>query len=314
MARRAIFLGSFDPAAAGAMRGWLAAGNEIAAFWYWQSKRKGSLHRDARLAWLAPRWSVHAVTRRHGIPMRAIPRPAHWPDRVSALRAENCDVLISVYFPCIVPTDMLELFGPHAVNLHPAPLPRYRGPTPVHAMALDRSILTDGAMTLHVMSPELDEGAIIAREPIPFPRNAALVSYLLHAARAARKLAEYALPAYLDGRIAAIPQDASEGSYVRVTTDDMRLTSALDARDARFRCLFFARRRALSVPEASGIRVSGFLGEVGSPTGAPPRRRLLSIEMDLRDKRVRFRRRMPWSSVWGKVRDWLQYMTVRDRP
>lgn len=310
MPRRAIFLGAFDPAAAAAMRGWLAAGNEIAGFWYWPPKNTGSIHRDARLAWLAPRWSVHAIARRHRIPMRAIPRPSSWTDRVAAFRAEKSDVLVSVYFACMVPADVLEVFGARAVNLHPAPLPRYRGPTPIHAMALDGSILTEGSMTLHVMSSRFDEGDIIAREPIRFPANASFVGYLLDAARAARELAHHALPAYLDGSLSAKPQDEALATYARVTVGDMAISSVLAAEDVRLRCALFARRRALPVAGLPGMRISGFLRELGPPTGAPARRRWMSLDVDLCDRRVRLRLRMPWSSLAGKFRDWLAYLTA----
>jgi hypothetical protein len=243
--------------------------------------------------------------------MRSIPRPASWPDRLSAFRGENCDALVSVYFPCVIPSDVLEIFGRRAVNLHPAPLPLYRGPTPIHAMALDESIVTDGAMSLHVMSPQLDQGPIIAREPIPFPADASFVRYLLNAARAAGRLTQHTLPTYLDGQLAAARQDESKATYLRVTEDDMAISSALCARQVELRCLLFARRRALRVKGCPGARVSGFLRELGPPTGAQPRPYYTAIEIDVIDRRVLLRRRMPWSSLRGKCQDWLAYLTVR---
>jgi methionyl-tRNA formyltransferase len=310
---RALFLGSMDPALAAAMRGWLSGGHEIAEVWYGQLNRAGALHRDARYALLAPRWSVSATARGHGIPVRPVPRLASWPDRLEALKRVGADVLVSVYFPFLVPADMLAHFGDRAVNLHPAPLPRYRGPSPFHAMVLDRSILTDGAMTLHVMNDRFDEGPIIAQTPIGFPPDHSFMRYLLAAASAARRLTSEALPAYLNGSLASTPQAAAgPASYVRVTTSDVALSSDLSVEDMRLRCMLFARRRALPVKGVPKLRVAGFDRMLGAATGAPARIGLTGIEMDARDGRVRLWRKQPWSSPLGKCRDWAAIIATRD--
>jgi methionyl-tRNA formyltransferase len=310
---RALFLGSMDPAMAAAMRGWLSAGHQIAGVWYGLPKWQGAAHRDARYALLAPQWSVSAVARRHDIPIRRVPRLASWPGRLEALRDVGADVLVSVYFPFLVPADMLAAFGDRAVNLHPAPLPRYRGPNPFHAMVLDRSILTDGAMTLHVMTDRFDEGPIIAQRPIKFPPDGSFVRYLLEAAIAGRRLMAEALPAYLDGSLRAVPQgEAGATSYARVFSDELALSSDLSVEDMRLRCMVFARRRAIPVKGMPDIRVAGFDRELGPAGGAPPRIGFLSIDMDARDRRVRLWRKQPWSNPLGKCRDWAAHITTRD--
>jgi methionyl-tRNA formyltransferase len=310
---RALFLGSMDPAMAAAMRGWLSGGHQIAGVWYGLPKWQGAVHRDARYALVAPQWSVSAVARRHGIPIRRVPRLLSWPGRPEALREIRVDVLVSVYFPFLVPADMLAAFGDRAVNLHPAPLPRYRGPNPFHAMVLDRSILTDGAMTLHVMTDRFDEGPIIAQRPIAFPPDRSFVRYLLGAAGAGRRLMSEALPAYLDGGLAAVPQgEAGTASYARITSDELALSSNLSVEDMRLRCLVFARRRAIPVKGIPDIRVAGFDRELGPATGAPPRIGFLSVDVDAQDRRVRLWRKQPWSSPLGKWRDWAALVTTRD--
>jgi methionyl-tRNA formyltransferase len=311
---RALFLGSMDPAVAAAMRGWLSAGHEIAELWSGHLRRPGAIHRDVRYAVVAPQWSVSATARRHGIPIRRISRPTSWPERLEALTKVNADVLVSVYFPYLVPADMLAVFGDRAVNLHPAPLPRYRGPSPFHAMVLDRSILTDGAMTLHVMNDRFDEGPIIAQAPVAFPPDASFQRYLLGAASAGRGLMSTALPAYLDGSIPSIPQgEAGPASYVRVTASELALSSDLSVADMRLRCMLFARRRALPVKGAPELRVAGFGRALGVATGMPPRIGLTSIDMDAKDGRVRLWRKQPWSSPLAKCRDWVVLLTTRDR-
>jgi folate-dependent phosphoribosylglycinamide formyltransferase PurN len=310
---RALFLGGAVPEAAAAMRGWLSAGHEIAEHWIGYSQHRGMVHRDARLAHLAPQWSTAAVTRTNAIPTREVPPLVAWDKRLNAVRALDADVLISVYFPFLVPPDMLDIFGGRAVNLHPAPLPRYRGPTPIYAMILDGKITTDATMTLHVMSTGFDTGDIIANKPIVFPENRNLMRLSLATAKAGRALMAEALPAYLDGRIAARPQDEGQASYVRLTRADLTLRSHLDSQSMQLRCDTIGRRRALGIAGLSGVRVSGFDAEIGPATGAKPGAGPFSVEMDAADRRVRLVRKRPWSSLIRRVSDLAILAADRDK-
>jgi len=303
MAHRAIFLGMFDPAIAAAMRGWLSAGNEIAGFWYRTPRNRGSIDRDARLALLAPRWSVGAVARSNGVDIREIPGLSRWPERGEALRTAGADLLISLYFPELVPGDMLAMFDGRAVNMHPGSLPRHRGPTPLQAMVLDRSILSEGAMTLHVMSERFDEGPVIAREPVAFPPDHAFARYALGLAAAAGRLAAEALPAWLGGALAARPQDKANAAYPRVRAADLAISPRLAAADVRLRSDFLGRQWPLPVVGLPGVAVAGWRGEIGPPTGEPPEVGRFAIGMDVADRRVRLARRRPWSRTFRRIAD-----------
>jgi folate-dependent phosphoribosylglycinamide formyltransferase PurN len=310
--RRALFLASPVPEAAAAMRGWIAAGNEIAGLWRPESRKSGGANRDARLGLVAPRWSALTVARRHGVPVSVVPRLSSWAGRLDALRAARADVLVSVYFPFVVPPDMLDLFGAHAVNLHPAPLPRYRGPSPFHAMIVDRTIEEQGTMTLHVMSAGLDEGDIVARRRIAFPADRSFVGYRIEAARMARRLLQHDLPAFLDGRIAAVPQDPAVASYIRTNADDLALSAAMSADDIRWRCDALARFGPLRLAGQKGVSVVGFGGRVGEATGRPPRIGRFTVDMDCADGRVRLLRKRPWTSPWRRLRTLASYVAARD--
>jgi folate-dependent phosphoribosylglycinamide formyltransferase PurN len=309
---RALFLAGAVPVAAAAMRGWLAAGHEIAAHWIPSLPRRGMVHRDARLGWLAPRWSTAAVTRRHGIPAREVPRLAGWPERIDAARGTGADVLISAHFPFLVPPDMLALFGPRAVNLHPAPLPRYRGKWALYAMMLDRGILADAAMTLHVMTEDFDEGPIIGRRPVALGSAGDWTRLELAMARAARQLAFATLPAYLDGRIEAEPQDPALASHPRVSAADVAIGPRLSGEAARWLCATIGRHHPLEVASLSGVKIVGVDRDLGPPTCAPPRLSSLAVEMDLADRRFRFRRKRPWTTPVRKLRELAIQLSERD--
>jgi methionyl-tRNA formyltransferase len=302
---RALFLAGALPEAAAAMQGWLSAGHEIAAHWIGYSPRRGMMHRDARLARLAPRWSTKALTRQHAIPVREVPRLASWQERMDAVRATGADVLISAYFPFLVPPDMLDHFGSNAVNIHPAPLPRYRGPSPILAMYLDGSIVRDAVATLHQMSGDFDAGDVIATEAVGFPVDGDFTRLSLAIARAAHALTARALPAYLQGGIVAQPQDESGARYVRVLASDLTLRSEFDSRMVEWRCNTIARRRPVEVEGLPGVRIAGFGAVLGPPTGQPPHVGPLAVDLDVFDARVRLQRKRPWTSPGRKFHDLL---------
>jgi methionyl-tRNA formyltransferase len=294
-----------NPAAVAVMRAWLAAGNRIAAFWRGLTPTSGPVRRDRRLSVLLPRWSVTALAREHGFPLRDVPRLSSWPDAEKEVRATAADVLVSVYFPFVVPAAVLDIFGPRALNFHPAPLPRYRGPNPVQAMVLDRSILTDGAMTLHVMTPGLDEGPIVAREPVPFPKDLRLDRYGIALAEAAGRLAREALPRYLAGELRAAPQDESEASYVRVAPAELALSSRLPADEIRWRCRTIGSDHPLLIDGLDGVRVTGFAGILGPATGRAADVGPFGVALDAADARIRLRRKLPLSRQARRLRRFL---------
>jgi len=299
---RALFLAGYEPEAAAAMRGWLASGNEIAAVWNPQMKRSGTRHRDARFALLAPRWSTISVSSRAGAKRSIVPRLATWQGCLEAVAATGADVLISAYFPFRVPQEMIDAFGGRAVNFHPAPLPLYRGPVPFHAMIADHTIERDGAMTLHVMTAGLDEGAIVGREPIAFPADRSLVRYRLRAARAADKLARTMLPDFLDGKIRPTPQDEAIATYFRIQDLKLTISSGLDAEEIRWRCDTLAPQTPVPVNGIPAMVVIGFDRILGPPTGEPPTIHRASIDLDCSDARVRLGRKTPWSAPLRKLR------------
>jgi methionyl-tRNA formyltransferase len=297
---RALIVGAVAPVTAAVIGAWIGAGNSIAAFWH--APAPAAIRRDLRLSWLVPRWSVAAAARKHRFPVLQVPRLATWPDVATEARATGADVLISAYFKYLVPRQVLDAFGSRAVNLHPAPLPRYRGPHPVVAMVLDRSILTDGAMTLHVLNDAFDEGPIVAREPVPLPPGLSLGRYQLALSRAAAHLTGGALQRYLAGDLEAVPQDPGDATYARVQGGARDLLPTMTADEIRWRCRTFATSQPIGIPGVGEAPAVGFRRIVGPPTGDPPVVGPLSVEFDAADARVSVWRKLPGMSKIRRLR------------
>src|ERR687896_463080 len=88
------------------------------------------------------------------------------PERWAAMLAPlHPDLIVSGGFPWRIPADVLALPRLGAINLHPALLPRYRGPAAVE-WAL-RNGDAEMGFTVHRLSPDFDTGPILAQARIP---------------------------------------------------------------------------------------------------------------------------------------------------
>jgi methionyl-tRNA formyltransferase len=265
------------------LRGWLESGNSVAAFW--TSANPPARRRLGDV--ISPRWSVRRLLKNHGIPPVTVPRLRDWAEAEQEVAALGVDTLITCMTMMIVPPRLLDLFGGRAANLHPSLLPAYRGPSPVLGPLLDGNENTHAGVTVHVLSPGVDEGAIIAQTALPY--DAAGRRYPVwvaqHAA-ACRQLAREALPAYLEGRLEARPQ---VGGFYRKVTNEAEITAHLTLAEVRRMLGAAGASRRIVVPLASRARpvsVRAVHRVLGPATGEAPVLKTLAVALDLADARV----------------------------
>lgn len=119
------------------------------------------------------------------------------------------DLIVSATFPLRIPPEVTAIPRFGAVNLHPAPLPRGRGPNP-QRLIYDGDLTAGG--TVHRIAPEFDAGAILSRHTRRLPD--AVTPETIFAA-----WAELLTAALDDGTARAIagdpgsPQDDAEATY-----------------------------------------------------------------------------------------------------
>lgn len=305
MTSRALIVGSMGPVSAAVIRSWIEAGHSVAAFWRGTTPTLGPVKRDRRLSWILPKWSITALARKHDFPVRDVSRLSAWPQAASEAKATGADVLISTYFPYLIPQSVLEIFSPRVVNFHPAPLPRYRGPSPILAMTLDRSILTDGCMTLHVVNEAFDAGAIIAREPVALSPDLSIYRYELDLAQAAARLTRGALQSYLAGTLEPVAQDEDQATYAGRPPGRTSLSPEMTADEIHWLCQTLGTLHPLAV-SGTGWAATGFRAVTGPSNGAPPAAGPLSVEFDASDARVRLRRKPPFARQLRRIRSLIE--------
>ncbi|MEC7880739.1 MAG: methionyl-tRNA formyltransferase [Chloroflexota bacterium] len=77
----------------------------------------------------------------------------------SDLKNLNPDVIVVASYGRIIPDEIINLPKYGALNLHPSLLPKYRGPSPVHAAIKNGDHIT--GVSIIVLSKELDAGPIV---------------------------------------------------------------------------------------------------------------------------------------------------------
>jgi methionyl-tRNA formyltransferase len=130
----------------------------------------------------------------------------------------------------LIPRILLDLPARGFLNLHPSPLPRHRGAAPIPATILAGD--TESAVTLMVVSEEMDAGPIVATAPLAVDPDDTAVTLEERAAGVAAELLGRALPEWLAGRLPALPQAADGVTMTRpLRREDGRLDSSRSAVD-----------------------------------------------------------------------------------
>ncbi len=130
------------------------------------------------------------------------------PEGVAAVRSLTPALAILADFGQLIPRELLDLPPRGFLNLHPSALPRHRGAAPIPATILAGD--QRSAVTLMVLTEEMDAGPIVAVEPLEVRPDDTAVTLEVRAAEVAAGLVARALPEWLAGRLEARPQ-ADEG-------------------------------------------------------------------------------------------------------
>lgn len=310
---RALFLASLGPVPARAIDAWLEDGHAVAEIWTAGRLQRGRWRRNRQLGWFAPSWSLASVISRWRIPHRRIESVKADPEAVAArMMALNVDVIVSVHFSLILPAALLSRLSVPVLNLHPALLPAYRGPSPMLGMLLDEQQDVAGGVTLHAIEPGIDTGAIFAARPVPWPASRNPRAWELAIACAAADLAVAAIPRVVAGEMAGVPQDEGAASYRRPAHQELTILPSHTLARVTWLMAAIAPLMSLTVAmNGRGYAVTALVRHLGEPSGQPSRIGWRSIDLDIADARVRLRRRAWWEGRRRRLATW--WLKVRTR-
>jgi methionyl-tRNA formyltransferase len=127
------------------------------------------------------------------------PARVRTPQSIATLTAIAPDLAILADYGQLIPRALLDLPPRGFLNLHPSALPRHRGAAPIPATILAGD--AESAVTLIVVSEEMDAGPIVATEPLAVRRDDTAVTLEERASGVAPRLLARALPEWLAGRL-----------------------------------------------------------------------------------------------------------------
>lgn len=96
--------------------------------------------------------------RRMGIPVFIVEKKINWQELDFKLKKYKVDCIFLAGFMRIIPEEFVQKWVGKIINLHPSLLPKYPGLDSLQRSYSDQS---DLGVTLHVVTPGLDEGPII---------------------------------------------------------------------------------------------------------------------------------------------------------
>jgi methionyl-tRNA formyltransferase len=134
---------------------------------------------------------------------------------ISALRP---DLIISASFPLRIPQEVTAIPRYGALNLHPSPLPRGRGPNP--ARGVYEGDPTIGC-AVHRVEAEFDAGPILARRERPRPADLGAGDLVRHWLELAEAVLEDATRRAVAGEWGE-PQDQGAATHWQAFTDQER--------------------------------------------------------------------------------------------
>lgn len=164
---------------------------------------------------------VTARAREIGLPILQ-PARVRLPESIDALRELAPDLIVLADYGQLIPRVLLDLPALGFLNLHPSALPRHRGASPIPATILAGD--TESAVTLMVVTEELDAGPIVAVAALEVRPDDTAVTLEARVAEVAAVLLRRALPEWLAGRLGARRQPTEGVTMTRpLRREDGRL-------------------------------------------------------------------------------------------
>jgi methionyl-tRNA formyltransferase len=143
--------------------------------------------------------------------------PERWAAMLAPLKP---DLIISGGFPWRIPSEVLALPRLGAINMHPALLPRNRGPAAIE-WAL-RNGDAELGFTVHRLSPDFDTGPILAQTRIPIADDDDIDSLVAKFGPVLPELLGQALERVARGDPGEV-QDEAEATYAGLFDEEWRI-------------------------------------------------------------------------------------------
>ena len=154
------------------------------------------------------------------------------PEFLAQIQSLQPDLIAVAGYHKIIPKAILDIPSWGTINLHDSLLPRYRGPNSWKWVIINGETRT--GVTVHMMTPRLDNGDILAQRTIPISGEDTGGSLFEKVSIVGAELLVDTVEKIEAGIAEKTPQDESEASYYGYPTDrDTCINWEKDAKDIR---------------------------------------------------------------------------------
>ena len=208
--------------------------------------------------------------------------------------SESIDLIVVFGSEIIFPQSFIDTCPVPIVNFHPALLPHYRGPRPLHALVLNGDADRYGGFTAHILTGEIDAGPIIKQIPLALSDYPDVICWEEAILGSSEGLIREGVIPFLEGSLSPSYQDEDEASYFASSQVPDAITHSMSFREVenflQKAPQIYANTRlryADTLGRTKTVRLMGTARHLGGPTQAKPKVTRSYIEMDLKDARVR---------------------------
>lgn len=121
---------------------------------------------------------------------------------------------VLVSFGRIIPQEIIDLFTPAIVNVHPSLLPKYRGSSPIESAILNGDEKT--GVSLMKLSKEMDAGDVYSQEEIELSKTETASDLYKTCGEIGAEMLVRDLPKIISGEIKGQKQDDSQAEYCQL--------------------------------------------------------------------------------------------------
>ncbi len=155
-------------------------------------------------------YSIAQLAKAYGIPYGHVGNP-NQEEFTGGLRERSPELLISVACPYILKEKVLAIPARGCINIHHAPLPRYKGMMPTFWQLFHGE--QQLGLTIHYMAAKVDEGDALLQESLPVEPGESLHELIRRSKRHGAHCMAKVIRGIAKDESVAVPMDHAQGSY-----------------------------------------------------------------------------------------------------
>jgi methionyl-tRNA formyltransferase len=155
-------------------------------------------------------YSIAQLAKAYNIPYEHVANP-NQPEFTDALQQRAPELLISVACPYILKEKVLSIPQRGCINIHHAPLPRYKGMMPTFWQLFHGE--QQLGVTIHYMAAKVDEGDALLQESLPVTPGESLHQSIRRSKRHGAHCMARVVRSIQANEAVAVPIDHAQGSY-----------------------------------------------------------------------------------------------------